>query len=164
MGIDPGTIVTGYGVVDEKESGQGYVPIDYGCIRPPRDAKLTERYLIIYNALCELLDKYKPDALAVETQYVRKNVQSAIKLGMARGMVILAATQRKIPVYEYEPSKAKKSVVGNGSASKHQVKHMVQHLLGLKEPPQPDDASDALALAMCHAQAIHFKSCLARMI
>lgn len=163
IGIDPGTIITGYGIVDEKGS-QGYTAVDYGCIRPPANAPLTSRYLIIYESICSLLDKYTPDALAVETQYVRNNVQSAIKLGMARGMVILAATQRQIPIYEYEPTKAKKAVVGNGRASKQQVNHMVQHLLGLKAPPQPDDASDALALAICHVQAFHFQSCLARMI
>jgi len=164
IGIDPGPLVTGYGIVDEDESERRYIPVDYGCIRPPPKARLSERYLIIYEALCVLLDTYKPDALAVETQYVGKNVQSAIKLGMARGMVILAATQRQLIVYEYAPTRAKKAVVGHGNASKYQVNHMIQSLLGLKAPPQPDDASDALALAICHAQASHFKSYLPRVI
>lgn len=162
IGIDPGTLITGYGIVEESDSGQGYAVIDYGCIRPPRGEKLAKRYQIIYDSLCMLLDTHKPDDVAVETQYVGNNVQSAIKLGMARGMVVLAATQRQLQVYEYEPSKAKKAVVGNGKASKYQVNGMIQRLLGLRNPPHPDDASDALALAICHVQAVHFQTYTAR--
>ncbi len=150
LGIDPGTRITGYGVVEIQ--GPHHSVLDYGCIRPPANAELSQRYLIIYNSLCELMDHFKPDAAVVESQYMRANFQSAIKLGMARGMVILAAKQRDIPIFEYTPNKAKLAVVGNGKASKSQVQAMVQHLLKLKEPPQPEDAADALALAICHAQ------------
>lgn len=162
IGVDPGTVVTGYGII--RVEGNRYVAVDYGCIRPPAKENLTARYLVIYNALCELLDKHKPGALAVETQYVQKNVQSAIKLGMARGIIVLAAALRGIPVFEYAPSKAKLAVVGRGSASKEQVRGMIQRLLNLSEPPHPDDAADALALAICHSQAAHFNDCLTRML
>lgn len=162
IGVDPGTRITGYGII--RIEGNGHHVLDYGCIRPPVEEKLTERYRILFEGLCELLDLFQPEALAVETQYVQKNPQSAIKLGMARGMILLAATLRKIPVFEYGPTQAKLAVVGNGRASKQQVKSMVQRLLNLKELPEPDDAADALALALCHLHASDFKTCLARMI
>jgi crossover junction endodeoxyribonuclease RuvC len=152
IGIDPGTLITGYGIITT--GGTGYQPIDYGCIRPPATLKLSERYLIIFNGIEELLTQYQPTILVVETQYVKKNVQAAIKLGMARGIAIIAAKRRGIPVFEYSPSKAKLAVVGNGRASKQQVQSMVQVLLKLASTPQPEDAADALALAICHAQAM----------
>lgn len=151
IGIDPGTNVTGFGVIHY--DGFAIKAIDYGCIRPPA-LKLSERYLIIYNALEQLLEKYQPHNLAVETQYSDKNIQSTIKLGMVRGIIILAAKKYKINVYGYSPSKAKKAVVGNGSASKHQVQSMVKHLLNLSALPTPEDAADALSLAICHAFAL----------
>lgn len=154
IGIDPGTQITGYGVIQVK--GHAFHAIDYGCVRPPPHLKLTDRYLILFNALEELLEKYRPDVLAVETQYVHKNVQSAIKLGMARGAAIIAAKRKGLQVHEYAPSKAKLAVVGNGKASKQQVQGMVKLLLNLKEVPKPEDAADALALAICHANAQRF--------
>lgn len=151
IGIDPGTRITGYGVIEVK--GTVYRTIDYGCIRPPATLKLSDRYLILFNAIEELLQKYRPDSLAVETQYVDKNVQSAIKLGMARGAAIIAAKRHGLSVFEYTPSKAKSAVVGSGKASKQQVQGMVKLLLNLQELPTPEDAADALALALCHAQS-----------
>lgn len=151
IGIDPGTRVTGYGVIEMQAAH--YRPIDYGCVRPPTNAKLSDRYLILFNAIEELLLKYRPHALAVETQYVEKNVQSALKLGMARGAVIIAAKRQGLAVFEYAPTKAKLAVVGNGKANKKQVQGMVKLLLQLKELPTPEDAADALALAVCHAQS-----------
>ena len=148
LGIDPGTLVTGYGIIDP-QTGRA---IDYGCIRPPRKLRLSERYAIIYRSISELIDRYEPEAVSVETQYVNRNVQSALKLSVARGLVILAATQREIPVFEYTPSKAKIAVVGNGRASKEQVQAMIQKLLVLAKPPEPEDAADALALAYCHIE------------
>ena len=155
IGIDPGTQITGYGVI--VVNGTAFRAIDYGCIRPPAGLKISDRYLIIYNGIEELLLQHKPDALVVETQYVHKNVQSAIKLGMARGVVIVAAKRQGIAVYEYAPSSAKRAVVGNGRASKQQVGHMVKALLNLQEVPTPEDAADALSLAICHAQSTRFK-------
>ena len=150
LGIDPGTVVTGYGVIERR--GSSYRAVDYGCIRPPPRYALSERYLIIFESVEELIVKYQPDALVVETQYVKKNVQSAIKLGMARGSVLIAGARHKVPIFEYAPTKAKLAVVGTGRASKQQVQGMVQQILRLPEPPNPEDAADALALAICHAQ------------
>lgn len=155
LGIDPGTCVTGYGII--KSSPRKIEPLDYGCIRPPKTFSLYKRYLIIYEAIEELLEIYKPDSVAIENQFVYKNAQSALKLGMAKGLAILAATKRDIPIYEYAPKQAKLAVVGNGSASKEQVQKMMQMLLGLKEPPSPQDAADALSLAICHLHHSKFK-------
>lgn len=152
IGIDPGTTVTGYGIVSLKNGF--YTALDFGCIRPPAKQKLTDRYLIIFNGIEQLIKTYKPDSLAVETQFVQKNVQSALKLGMARGVAIIAAKKNGLPVYEYAPSRAKKAVVGNGNASKSQVQSMIQRLLCLDRLPEPEDAADALALALCHAHSL----------
>jgi crossover junction endodeoxyribonuclease RuvC len=156
IGIDPGTQVTGYGIIEIR--GTHYHPLDYGCIRPPPKLKLSERYLILFNAVEELLQKYRPQALSVETQYVDKNVQSAIKLGMARGAAVIAAKRHGLAVFEYAPTKAKLAVVGTGKASKEQVQQMVKLILSLTEIPTPADAADALALAICHAQS--YNACL----
>ena len=151
LGIDPGTQVSGYGVIAIQN--HSYLPLDYGCIRPPPRFKLSERYLVIFESVEELIEKYNPSALVVEMQFMYKNAQSALKLGMARGAVMIAAKRKGLPIFEYAPTVAKKAVVGTGRASKHQVQRMVQHLLKLATPPQPEDAADALALAICHAQA-----------
>lgn len=152
LGIDPGTLLTGYGVVEVDERRQ-FKAIDYGCIRPPARLPLTERYKIIFKGIEELVQVYSPEAIAVETQYIHKNPQSGLKLGMARGVAVLAAALHEIPIFEYAPAKAKRAVVGNGKASKIQVQTMVQKLLSLPSLPTPEDAADALALAICHGQA-----------
>ena len=152
IGIDPGTRVTGYGIIEHHPHQTK--AIDFGCIRPPAKATSSERYKIIFDAIESLLDLHKPEALAVEGQFFHKNAMSAMKLGMARAMAILAAERRGIPIFEYAPKKAKKAVVGTGSASKHQVQKMVQMLLSLDEIPTPDDAADALALALCHSHLL----------
>jgi crossover junction endodeoxyribonuclease RuvC len=154
LGIDPGTVVSGFGIIEF--DGVRFRAVDYGCIRPPPKYSLPDRYLVIYDSVYALLEDHRPDALVVETQYVKNNVQSAIKLGMARGAVVIAGAKKKVPIHEYAPTKAKLAVVGNGRASKHQVQTMVQHLLRLPEPPNPEDAADALALAICHAQQKRF--------
>lgn len=157
IGIDPGTRVTGYGVI--VTDNISYRALDYGCIRPPPNLKLSDRYLIIFEGLEEIIEKYKPDAVVVEQQYVHlekgvpRNIQSVMKLGMVRGISIIAAKRKKIPVFQYAPTKAKLAVVGKGSASKAQVQAMVQHLLKLSAPPTPEDAADALSLAICHAHS-----------
>lgn len=148
LGIDPGTIVTGYGLI---RMGNFLEVVDYGCVRPPQREELPVRYRIIFEAVTQLMLQYKPIACAIETQFVGKNVQSAIKLGMARGVIVLAASLQQIPIFEYAPSQAKCAVVGQGNASKEQVQRMLQRLLRLTEPPEPADASDALALAICHS-------------
>ncbi len=146
LGVDPGTRITGYGVI---EVSAHITPIDFGCIRPPAKLPLQDRYQIIFENLEILIAKHMPTAIAVESQFVLKNPQSAIKLGMAKGMVLLAAARQKIPIYEFAPKKAKQAVVGKGSASKGQVQKMIQSLLRLPTLPEPEDAADALALAIC---------------
>lgn len=146
LGIDPGTRITGYGVI---EISHPLIALDFGCIRPPSTHALEQRYKVIFESLEALIEQYSPTLIAVESQFVLKNVQSAIKLGMAKGMVLLAAARKNIPVLEFAPKKAKQSVVGNGSASKLQVQKMIQTLLRLPVMPEPEDAADALALAIC---------------
>lgn len=156
LGIDPGTAVTGFGII---EVGVQFKPIDYGCIRPPRGQPNSSRYRIIFEGLSQLIEKYRPTACVVEKQYVDKNVQSAMTLGIARGMAILAATLQEIPIFEYSPTRAKNAVTGTGRASKVQVQGMIRQLLSLKTNPTPEDAADALALAICHAQAAKSGRC-----
>lgn len=154
LGIDPGTIVTGYGAI-QHDSG-GFQVLDFGCIRPPRKDKLSDRYLIIYQNVEILIGKFCPHVVAIETQFVKKNPQSAIKLGMARGVILIAAKKNGIPVVEYSPARVKSSVC-HGRASKYQVQSMIRHLLGLSSNPEPEDAADALALAICHANTAYRK-------
>lgn len=155
IGIDPGTRVTGYGVVLASTKPEA---LDFGCIRPPLKYSIHDRYRVIFESIEELIEKFQPNAMAVESQFVYKNVQTAMKLGMARGMVLLAASRKQIPIFEYAPKKAKLAIVGNGAASKQQVQKMVQMLLQLATPPEPEDAADALALALCHAHTLSYRS------
>lgn len=152
IGIDPGTRITGYGIIIADQKGCRL--LDYGCIKPPIQSDSAQRYLVIFDAIDHLLERYQPQALAVETQFFYKNAQSALKLGMARGVTIVAAARRKVPVHEYAPTRAKQSVTGNGRASKQQVQSMVKILLNLSSLPTPEDAADALSLALCHAHTI----------
>lgn len=152
LGIDPGTRITGYGVI--KYHPHKIETLDFGCIKPPASATSSKKYLIIFEGIKALIDRYKPEALSVEGQFFHKNALSALKLGMARGMAILAAEMAGIPIFEYAPTKAKKAVVGHGGASKEQVQRMIQKHLNLSELPTPEDAADALALAICHAHSL----------
>lgn len=155
LGIDPGTRITGYGII--KLSSSTMQVLDFGCVRPPPKLNNAERYLALFNGIDHLLEKYCPHYVAVESQFVYKNVQSAMKLGKAQGMALLAAARRRIPVHEYAPKQAKLAVVGHGSASKQQVQKMIQLLLHLPSIPEPEDAADALALAICLAHTLNFK-------
>lgn len=147
LGVDPGTRITGYGII--RLVSPRPKPLDFGCIRPPSSLPLPKRYQIIFDGIEALIARHVPTAIAIESQFVMKNAQSAIKLGMAKGMVLLCAARHDIPVYEYPPKKAKLAVVGTGQASKFQVQRMIQALLCLPHPPEPEDAADALALAIC---------------
>lgn len=157
IGIDPGTRFTGFGLIHFKDGR--YEVIDYGVIQPPLKAPLEKRYLAIFTALEHLIQKYKPSHLAIETQFVDKNVQSAIKLGMARGVCLLAAAKAGIFVSEYSPTMTKKAVVGKGHASKKQMQKMVQLLLNLNSEIK-EDAADALALAICHFHSLSLSTSL----
>ncbi len=152
IGIDPGTRVTGYGVI--ALTHRNPTPLDFGCIKPPPKSSLPRRYLIIFQALRSLLDLHKPIAIAIESQFVYKNVASSSKLSMAKAVALIAAEERGIPIFEYSPRKAKQAVTGRGGANKTEVQKMVQRLLQLSHLPEPEDASDALALALCHAHTI----------
>lgn len=154
LGIDPGTRVTGYGVV--QSSGPRLEALDYGCIKSPAKLTLPEKHLIIFNGIESVIDKYQPEAISIESQFVMKNAQSALKLSMAKAVCMLAATKRGIPSFEYTPRKAKFSVVGHGGAEKLQVQKMIQMILHLPELPTPDDAADGLALAICHLNHLNF--------
>ncbi len=148
MGIDPGSRKTGYGVISL--DGNHCCCLDYGAIRPP-DVDLPERLRVIHHGLQELLTRHLPQSVVVEQIFHHSNVQSALILGQTRGVVILAAAQAGVPIAEYSALQIKKAVVGYGKADKTQVQLMVGKLLNLKEKPQPLDASDALAMALCHA-------------
>ncbi|MEM8727107.1 MAG: crossover junction endodeoxyribonuclease RuvC [Chlamydiota bacterium] len=152
LGLDPGTRMTGYGIIETDL--RSYTPIDFGCIRPDIKLSLHERYALIHEGVEHLLNRYRVEALSIETQFVGRNAQSAIKLGMARGVAILAAVKRNIPVHEYAPKKAKLAALGTGGATKAQVRRMMQTLLNLTKPPTPEDAADALAIAICHANSL----------
>lgn len=149
IGIDPGTNITGYGII--KFSGNSLKRIDSGIIRLPASKSIHKRLEIIYDKLFELIKRYKPDEFAIETAFYGKNAQSAMKIGYARGVSILAAIHNGISVSEYSPREIKKSVVGKGAASKQQVNYMIKNILGLTEAKMKSDESDALAIAICHA-------------
>ena len=151
IGIDPGTHVTGYAVIAVTDYGRKNLILDYGCIRPPIKALLSDRYLIIFESLEELLIEHHPDEMAIETPFIhQKNIRSGITVGIAQGTAIIAAKKKKLPVFGYSPRAVKRSVVGTGKADKDQVQGAVARYLGLKELPKPQDAADALAIVLCH--------------
>lgn len=151
LGIDPGTAATGYGVVERR--GSQLRAIDYGCIVTSSTTSLAERLLLIRDAISDLIATHEPAFVAVERLFFNKNVQTAFAVGQARGAVLLTAAQHGLPVFEFTPSEVKIAVTGYGRAQKDQVQRMVQVVLGLAELPKPDDASDALAIAICLAHS-----------
>ncbi len=156
LGVDPGTRVTGFGIIDC--TPHKLQVVDYGCIRTPPKAEAAEKYFIIFRSLEELLLKHRPEAVAIESQFVYKNTQSALKLGMAKGAAFIACAKNAIPIFEYTPTKAKLAVTGYGNAGKEQVQKMMQLILNLNAPPSPDDAADALGLALCHWQNFKWRA------
>ena len=148
MGIDPGSLCTGYGIVEE--AGGGLIPVHFGSIKSKSKTPFAHRLKTIYDGLIVVLEDYRPDAVAVEDMFFAVNAKSTIKLGQTRGVALLAAVNTDIALAEYSPLEVKQSVVGYGRADKHQVQDMVTALLKLKEKPEPLDASDALAVAICH--------------
>ena len=155
LGIDPGLATVGYGVIEYK--GNRYKTIDYGTIRTDSKTIFPERLKKIYDELSNIIDRYNPVDLAVEELFFNKNVKTAIQVGQARGVEILAAIHKGLEVYEYTPLQVKQAVVGYGRAEKSQVQEMVKILLNLKEIPKPDDAADALAVAICHSSCLNHK-------
>ncbi|MBI3654193.1 MAG: crossover junction endodeoxyribonuclease RuvC [Acidobacteria bacterium] len=148
MGVDPGSNITGYGVIDS--DGKRYNLVEYAGIRAPARFTFAERLLIISQKLEEVIARLRPTACAVEETFYAVNVKVALKLGHVRGVVLVAAARADVPVFEYSPLEIKSAVVGYGRAEKHQVQEMVRLILQLKELPEPVDASDALGAAICH--------------
>lgn len=155
IGIDPGTATTGYGLISEKDNGDLQV-IKYGAILTPAGAPMEQRLKLLFTELNTIILLHRPDCGAVEKLFFQRNVTTAISVGQARGVVLLALAEHGIPAAEYSPLEIKQAVVGYGSAEKKQVQAMVKALLGLKSIPHPDDAADALAIAICHIHTSRF--------
>ncbi|MFZ3172258.1 MAG: crossover junction endodeoxyribonuclease RuvC [Carboxydocellales bacterium] len=151
IGIDPGTAITGYGIIETQ--GNKFQVLKYDCIRTSAQESLARRLCLVFNQLEELLDYYQPEHFAIEELFFNKNVKTALAVGHSRGVAILAAARRDLPVFEYTPLQVKQAVVGYGRAEKAQVQFMVKTILGLEQAPKPDDVADALAIAICHAHS-----------
>ena len=156
LGIDPGTATTGYGVVREGE--QGPEAVAYGIIQTPAGAPMPERLLTIYRELKAIIALHQPDTGAVEKLFFQRNVSTAMTVGQGRGVALLALAEAGLPVGEYTPKDVKQAVSGYGGADKPQMQAMVRAILNLSELPRPDDAADALAVAICHLHSARLKA------
>ncbi len=150
MGVDPGLIQTGFGIISVRNNQS--ILIDYGIIKPSPKDNLANRLLTIFNDICKIITDFNPQIFAIEDIFYGKNVKSAMRLGQARGASMVAAASKQIPIYEYSARKVKQSITGNGNAHKNQVQYMVKATLQMDHIPEPMDASDALAVALCHNQ------------
>ena len=159
LGIDPGTITMGYGVIESSEDE--ITLVDYGALNSPPHSPIGERLSYLYSKLLEVITRCQPDAVAVEQPFMAKNVRSALAVGRAQAVAILAAANRGIPTYEYTPTQVKQRVANYGASSKEQIQEMVRLQLELSQVPQPNDAADALAVAICHLREIHLSNLLA---
>ncbi|WP_292393747.1 crossover junction endodeoxyribonuclease RuvC [Methanoculleus sp. UBA303] len=148
IGIDPGVARTGYGVL--RRCDPYPTPLAFGCIETGGDSRPSRRLLEIYEKISLLFDDYAPDCVVLEQLFFSRNITSAMRVSEARGVILLAAEQREIPVTEYTPNQVKLAVTGSGRADKHQMQEMMRRLLRLQELPRPDDAADGLAIALCH--------------
>jgi crossover junction endodeoxyribonuclease RuvC len=148
FGVDPGTARMGFGVIDYDHDSR---LINHGVLETPARSSMPDRLHTLYDHVCDLLDDHRPAVLAVEQLFFARNVTTAISVGQARGVVLLAAAQRDIPVQEFTPSEIKQAIVGYGKADKAQIQEMVRMILNLESIPQPDDAADAIAVAICYA-------------
>ncbi len=151
LGIDPGLAIVGFGVLDCGKGSPAHVR--HGVIRTPAGEKLERRLLTVYEDFTELLETFKPDALGIEELYFQKNVNTGLPVAHSRGVILMAAARHGLPVAEYSPQQVKLAVTGYGNAEKKQVMEMTRTLLRLSRMPRPDDAADALAVAICHAYA-----------
>jgi len=155
LGVDPGTAICGYGIL--QSDGDRLAVVTYGAITTPSDWQLPRRLAHIYRELTALIVQHQPTDAVVEKLFFSKNVRTALSVGQARGVALLAAAQANLGIHEYTPLEVKQAVVGYGRADKNQVQQMVRMLLQLDELPQPDDAADALAIAICHAHSARFE-------
>jgi crossover junction endodeoxyribonuclease RuvC len=156
LGLDPGTATTGYGIIEANDGRLSL--ITYGVIKTPASESTSKRLQMIYEELNELITTYHPDGAGVEEVFFGRNITTAISVGQARGVLLLALANANIPVGEYSPPKIKDTVTGYGNADKAQVQLMVRNLLGLEETPRPDDAADGLAVAITHYEYQRFAS------
>ena len=151
LGIDPGYAIIGYGIIEYNSNR--FSVVEYGAITTDANCKFTSRLHKIYSDLSDVILRYKPDVMSIEKLYFNTNTTTAIDVAQARGVILLAATNNRIPVYEYTPLQVKSAVTGYGRAEKKQVMDMVKHILRLDKIPKPDDTADALAIAVCHAHS-----------
>lgn len=151
LGIDPGLAIVGWGVVDYEKTR--FRTVAYGSLQTPAKTKTEDRLALIYSGMQQLLEQYKPEAIAVEELFFNTNITTGIRVAEARGVILLSAQQAGVPIFEYTPLQVKQAVVGYGRAEKRQVIAMVTRLLNLSAPPKPDDTADALAIAICHAHS-----------
>ena len=154
LGVDPGTATTGYGVVEERDGTLDLLV--YGVITTTPDDAMPMRLRTIYHQLRAVITDWAPDALAVEELFFSRNVTTALTVGQARGVVLLAGAEADLPIHEYNPAAVKQAIAGYGGADKRQVQQMVRLLLHLEQAPRPDDAADAVALAVCHHHSARF--------
>jgi len=159
LGIDPGTATTGFGLVTEDAAGEAQL-LRYGVFLTQAGTPMPQRLLTIFRELSALLAETAPDAMAVEELFFSRNVTTALTVGQARGVVLLAAAQAGIPIYEYKPAEVKQALVGYGGASKQQIQEMVRLMLHLAAIPRPDDAADAVAVAICHLHSARLRRLL----
>lgn len=151
LGIDPGYAIVGFGIIEY--DGLRFTPIEYGAVLTEAHTPFTERLRAIHTDIEFIFDKFKPDCMAIEKLFFTTNQKTAIDVAQARGVTVLSAADRSVPVFEYTPLQVKSAVVGYGKAEKQQVMEMTKQLLGLAQIPKPDDAADALAIAICHGHS-----------
>lgn len=155
LGVDPGTALLGYGVIAGQDDPAA---VDFGAIETSSKEPMPERLVRLYDTFGSILDRHQPDVLAIEQLFFARNVTTALAVGQARGVVLLAAAQRGLSVYEYKPNEVKLAIAGYGGADKTQMQEMVRMALNLEAVPKPDDAADALAVALCHVYSSRFTS------
>jgi crossover junction endodeoxyribonuclease RuvC len=157
LGIDPGTAITGYGIIEEEQDGCLKV-LDFGVIRTSPDHSPADRLVQLYKRIKELILLHQPDMGAVEKLFFERNVRTALNVGQARGVALLVMAELNLKIGEYTPLEVKQAVAGYGGADKNQVQQMVKAILGLESVPNPDDAADALAVAICHIHSIKIRN------
>jgi crossover junction endodeoxyribonuclease RuvC len=157
LGLDPGTATTGFGVVEGPAGGQGRL-VEFGVIRTAAATPMPRRLAEIHAAVRQLLTEVRPGAVAVEEVFFSSNVSTALTVGQARGVLLLAAAQAGVPVFEYKPNEVKQALTGHGGADKRQMQDMLRLLLGLADVPRPDDAADAVAVALTHLQLARYRA------
>jgi len=151
LGIDPGYAILGYGIVEK--TGNRFRPVHYGAITTPKEMPMDQRLEKLYDELRELIEEFRPDVASIEQLYFNNNAKTAINVGQARGVAVLACVKGGVPIAEYTPLQIKQALVGYGRADKKQVQFMVKTMLNLAEVPKPDDTADALAAAICHGHS-----------